>query len=152
MRAVDAVRKPPVTIAPEASIAEAARLMDSQVVGALVVMDGARPVGVVTDRDIAIRAVARDVPADARVDAVMSPGVIALDADADLRHALPIFRSHAVRRLPLVRDGRIVGMLTTDDLLIDLVADLGDLVRPITGQVVFGYPEHPDLPARRDAD
>ena len=61
MRAVDAVRKPPVTIAPEATIAEAARLMDNHVVGALVVMDGDRPMGVVTDRDIAIRAVARDV-------------------------------------------------------------------------------------------
>ena len=152
MRAVDAVRKPPVTIAPEATIAEAARLMDNHVVGALVVMDGDRPMGVVTDRDIAIRAVARDVPADARVDAIMSPGVIALDAEEDLRHALPIFRSHAIRRLPLVRDGRIVGMLTTDDLLIDLVADLGDLVRPITGQVVFGYAEHSNLPAERDSD
>ena len=82
----------------------------------------------------------------------MSPGVIALDAEEDLRHALPIFRSHAIRRLPLVRDGRIVGMLTTDDLLIDLVADLGDLVRPITGQVVFGYAEHSNLPAERDSD
>jgi signal-transduction protein with cAMP-binding, CBS, and nucleotidyltransferase domain len=152
MRAIDAVRKPPVTIAPEASIAEAARLMDTQVVGALIVMDGDRPVGVVTDRDIAIRAVARDVPADARVDAIMSHGVIALNAGEDLRHALPIFRSHAIRRLPLVRDGHIVGMLTTDDLLIDLVADLGDLVRPITGQVVFGYPERSDVPARRDSD
>jgi CBS domain-containing protein len=152
MRAADAVRKPPVTIAPEASIAEAARLMDSHVVGAVVVMDGARPVGVVTDRDIATRAVARDLPLDARVDAIMSPGVMALNADEDLQHALRIFRSHAIRRLPLVRDGHIVGMLTTDDLLIDLVADLGDLVRPITGQVVFGYPEHPDLPAERASD
>jgi signal-transduction protein with cAMP-binding, CBS, and nucleotidyltransferase domain len=152
MRAVDAVRKPPVTIAPDASIAEAACLMDSQVVGAVVVMDGVRPVGVVTDRDITIRAVARDVPADARVDAIMTPGVVALDAGEDLRHALPIFRSHAIRRLPLVRDGRIVGMLTTDDLLIDLVADLGDLVRPITGQVVFGYPEPSNLPAERGSD
>jgi signal-transduction protein with cAMP-binding, CBS, and nucleotidyltransferase domain len=152
MRAVDAVRKPPVTIAPDASIAEAACLMDSQVVGAVVVMDGVRPVGVVTDRDITIRAVARDVPADARVDAIMTPGVVALDAGEDLRHALPIFRSHAIRRLPLVRDGRIVGMLTTDDLLIDLVADLSDLVRPITGQVVFGYPEPSNLPAERGSD
>ena len=152
MRATDAVRKPPVTIAAEASIAEAARLMDTHVVGALVVMDGVRPVGVVTDRDITIRAVAREMPVDARVDAIMSPGVIALDASEDLRGVLPIFRSHAIRRLPLVRDGHIVGMLTTDDLLIDLVADLGDLVRPITGQVVFGYPERSDLPAQRDPD
>ena len=151
MRAVDAIRKPPVTIAPEATIAEAARLMDRSVVGALVVVENDRPVGVVTDRDVAVRAVARDVPADARVDAIMSHGVIALDGDADLRCALPIFHSQAIRWLPLVQHGRLVGMLTTDDLLIDLVADLGDLVRPITGQVVVGYPEHSDVPARRDS-
>lgn len=152
MRAVDAIRKPPVTIAPEASIAEAARLMDRHVVGALIVTDGDHPVGVVTDRDITVRAVARDVPADARVDAVMSHGVVALDAEADLRQALPIFHSHAIRRLPLIENGHIVGMITTDDLLVDLIADLGDLVRPITGQIVFGYPEHSDLPARRPSD
>jgi CBS domain-containing protein len=147
MRTVDAIRKPPATIDPGASIAEAARLMDSHVVGALVVVDGDRPVGMVTDRDLVVRAVARGIPADARVDAVMSPGVIAVSADADVREAFAIFRSHAIRRLPVV-DGGIVGMLTADDLLIDMVADLGDLVRPITGQVAFGYPEPSDLPAR----
>ena len=43
-------------------------------------------------------------------------------------------------------------MLTTDDLLIDLVADLGEIVRPITGQVVFGYPEPVHAPAPQPAD
>ena len=122
--------------------------MDDHVVGALVVVEGDRPVGMITDRDITIRAVARNVPPDARVDSIMSRGVIALPADAEMRHALPLFHSHAIRRLPLVENGRIVGMLTTDDLLIDLVADLGEIVRPITGQVVFGFPEPQRLPAR----
>jgi CBS domain-containing protein len=148
MRARDAIRKPPVPIPADASIASAARLMDGHVVGALVVMDGDRPVGVVTDRDLVVRGLAKDVPADARVDAVMSAGVVALKADDDVRQALPIFRSNAIRRLPVVDGGTIVGMLTADDLLVDLVADLGDVVRPITGQVVFGYPEHSDLPVR----
>ena len=150
MRAIDAIRKPPVTIAAQASLAEAARSMDAHVVGALVVVDGDRPVGMVTDRDITVRAVARDIPADARVDAVMSNDVVVLDADADLREALAIFHWHAIRRLPLVHDGRVVGMLTTDDLLVDLVTNLGDLLRPITGQVVFGYREQSDLPVPRD--
>lgn len=153
MHAVDAVRKPLVTVAADDSIARAAQLMDNHAVGALVVFDGERPVGMVTDRDIAIRAVARGVPNDARVDAVMSPGVIALPAAAELRRALPIFHSNAIRRLPLVDDaGRIVGVLTTDDLLIDLVADLGEIMRPITGQVVFGHAEPANLPIRRDSD
>jgi CBS domain-containing protein len=153
MLAVDAVRKPVVSVAAGDSIARAAQLMETHVVGALVVLDGDRPVGMVTDRDIAIRAVARGVPNDARVDAVMSPGVIALPAGAELRRALPIFHSHAIRRLPLVDDaGKIVGVLTTDDLLIDLVSDLGESLRPITGQVVFGSAEPSNLPIRQDSD
>jgi CBS domain-containing protein len=147
MRAVDATRKAPVTIAAGASLAEAAGMMDQCVVGALIVVDGERPVGIVTDRDLVVRGLARDVPADARVDAVMTQGIHALDADADVRAALPILRSHAIRRLPVVDDGKVVGMVTTDDLLIDLVADLGDVVRPITGEVVFGYPEPDRAPA-----
>lgn len=122
MLAVDAVRKPLVTVAADDSIARAAQLMDNHAVGALVVFDGDRPVGIVTDRDIAIRAVARGVPNDARVDAVMSPGVIALPAGAELRKALPIF------------------------------ADLGEIMRPITGQVVFGHPEAANLPIRQRSD
>jgi signal-transduction protein with cAMP-binding, CBS, and nucleotidyltransferase domain len=149
MRAIDAIRKRPVTIDGAASIADAARLMDADAVGALVVTDGDRPVGIVTDRDLVVRAIARDVPADARVDAVMSSGIMALGADVDVRQALPIFRSHAIRRLPVVESGKIVGMLTADDLLIDLIADLGDVVRPITGQVVFGHAEPSDLPVQR---
>jgi CBS domain-containing protein len=140
-----------VTVAAGDSIARAARLMDDHVIGALVVVEGDRPVGMVTDRDITIRAVARNIPPDARVDSIMSRGVIALPADAEMRHALPLFHSHAIRRLPLVENGRIVGMLTTDDLLIDLVADLGEIVRPITGQVVFGYPQPERAPVRTDA-
>ena len=152
MRAVDAIRKLPVTITSEASIAETTRLMDTHVVGALVVMNGDRPVGMVTDRDITVRAVARDVPPDARVDAIISPDVVTLDADADLRQALSIFHTRAIRRLPLVEAGHIVGMITTDDLLIDRVADLADLIRPITGQVVFGHPDRSDLPATRNPE
>jgi hypothetical protein len=67
--------------------------------------------------------------------------LITLPADADLRKAVNVFYSHAIRRLPLVEDGRMVGMLTVDDLVIDFVNDLDSLVRPVFGQVVFGTPD-----------
>jgi signal-transduction protein with cAMP-binding, CBS, and nucleotidyltransferase domain len=140
VRAIEAIRKPPAVIVAGASITEAARRMDDAVVGALVVVDGERPVGIVTDRDLVLRAMAHDVPGDARVDAVMSTDLVTLDADADVREAFPLFHSHAIRRLPIVEDGRLVGVISTDDLLINLTADLADLARPITGQVIFGAP------------
>ena len=141
MRAREACRKAPATIPTGSSIADAARLMDRRSVGALVVVDGERPVGIVTDRDLALRGLGRQLRGDAEVDRVMSGDLITMDADADLRKAMTVFYRHPIRRLPLVEDGRMVGMLTDDDLVLDLVNDLDSLVRPVFGQVIFGGPD-----------
>jgi CBS domain-containing protein len=147
VRAIEAIRKRIVSVPPDAKLSHAAEVMESANVGALVVLDGERLAGIVTDRDIVVRGVAHNLPGDARIDAVMTTDVVTLQADADLRSALPIFSSHACRRLPLMRDDRVVGMLTVDDLLVDLIADLGDVARPITGEVIFGHHDSP-LPDR----
>jgi CBS domain-containing protein len=143
MKARDVMRRSPVELPADATIGEAAHLMDERAVGAVVVVDvpGGRPIGVVTDRDVVVRAVARGVASDARLDAVMSMGVICLDADADLHDAVRLFATHPIRRLPLVEQDRMVGMLTVDDLLVDLAGDLGNVVRGLTAQVLFGHPE-----------
>jgi CBS domain-containing protein len=147
MYALDAARKSPVAIARDRTITEAAGVMDRMAVGALVVVEpDGRPVGIVTDRDIVVRAVARRLGPDARIDAVMSTDLVTLAPDADVRDAFAVFDAHAIRRLPLVAGDRLVGMVTTDDLFVDLAGDLGRLVRPVTGQVLFGHPE-PSPPA-----
>src|SRR5438046_8821649 len=140
MQAREAVRRPPVTIPSGASIADAARLMDRRAVGAVVVVDGDRPIGTVTDRDVAIRGLGRQLSGDDSVDRVMTHDPVTLPAGADLRDAIKVFYRHPLRRLPLVEDGRMVGMLTVDDLVLDLVNDLDSLVRPVFGQVIFGGP------------
>ncbi len=147
MRANEAVRKPMVTVTPSTSIREAAALMNRHVVGAVVVVaaDGTIS-GIATDRDLVVRGLANGVPADARVDAVMTPDVVTLDGTADMRDALPIFRTHGFRRLPLMDGDRVIGVLSVDDLLINIAAELADVVRPITGEVIFGYAEEPRSP------
>jgi CBS domain-containing protein len=132
MRTIEAVRRSGVGIGPDRTIREAARIMEQSGVGALAVIEGERLVGIVTDRDLVRRGLARDLPADARVDAVMTAPVVTIDADADLHDTFVLFRTHAVRRLALVRADQFVGMITVDDLLIDLAADLSDLARPVT--------------------
>jgi CBS domain-containing protein len=147
MHAIEAARKPPATITSDRTITEAADEMDRLAVGALVVVEpGGRAVGIVTDRDLVVRAIARRASPDARIDSVMSTDLIILAPDADLRDALRIFERHAIRRLPLVADQRLAGMLTMDDLVVDLTADLARLTRPITAQVLFGHRE-PVAPA-----
>ena len=141
MQAKQAIRKAMVTIPSGASIGDAADLMDGSAVGALVVMDGETPVGIVTDRDLVVRALGKRLPLDARIDSVMTTGLITVPADADVHEALQVFSTHAIRRLPLVEAGQVVGMLTLDDLAIDLVDELATLFRPVVGQVIFGGPE-----------
>ena len=139
MRTIDAVRRSGVGIRPDQTIREAAGLMEQAGVGSLAVLDGGELVGIVTDRDLVRRGLARDLAAEARVDGVMTSPAITIAADADLHDAFALFRVHSVRRLAVVRDGSFAGMITVDDLLVDVVADLADLARPVTAEVLFGH-------------
>lgn len=139
MRTMDGVRRSGVGIEPDHTVHEAAAVMEQSGVGALAVIDGERLVGIVTDRDLVRRALARGLPLDARVDAVMTTPVVTIDADADLHEAFALFRTHAVRRLAVVRGEQFVGMITVDDLLVNMAADLSDLARPVTAEVVFAH-------------
>jgi CBS domain-containing protein len=145
MRVGDVVRRAPITLPPHGTIRQAAQLMESKGVGSIVVVDGQRLVGLVTDRDIVRRAVARGLADDARVDGIMSAPVVTIDADADLRHAFDILNGHAVRRLAAVRDGVLVGILSVDDLLVCLSSDLANLARPVTAELLFAHRD-PALP------
>jgi CBS domain-containing protein len=143
MRTIEGVRRSGIAIEPDRTIHDAAAVMDQAGVGALAVVDGERLVGMVTDRDLVRRAMARGLPLDARVDAVMSTPVLTIEADADLHDAYALFRTNAARRIAVVRDGRFVGMITIDDLLVDLAADLNDLSRPVLGEILFGQHDSP---------
>lgn len=143
MRAIDEVRRSGVAVGPARTLHEAAAVMDQAGVGALAVVDDDRLVGIVTDRDLVRRGLARGLPPDARVDAVMTTPVVSIDAADDLHAAFELFRRHAVRRLVVVRDGAFVGTITVDDLLIDLARDLGDLAHPVAAEV--GSPQRDPL-------
>jgi len=141
MKTRELVAKAPVTVHCDMGLRAAAGLMDSANVGALLVMDGGRLVGIVTDRDIVVKAVASGYPSDARIDSVMSMDIVAVDAEADVHEAYRLLGSHGVRRLPVLDGDTIVGMLTVDDLLVGLATDLERLVHPVVGEMVFGH--HP---------
>lgn len=146
MRACEAVRRSPVTLPGDTTLRAAAAAMERGTVGAVVVTDGETPVGIVTDRDLVVRGLATG-NVDGRLDSVMSTALVTAEADADLRDVVRCFATNAVRRIVLVRDGVVAGVLSVDDLVVDLVADLGDVVRPITAEVLFGHHDAP-VPAR----
>lgn len=147
MRIEELVRRSAVAIRPDQTVAEAAGIMERAGVGSLAVVDAdGRLVGVLTDRDLVRRVMARGLPLDARADGVMTAPVVTVQADEEIQAAYGQLRAHSLRRLAVVRGPHFVGMISIDDLLIELARNLADLTRPIAGEVESAQRDSP-LPA-----
>ena len=102
---------------PDRTVREAAKTMAEHDTGALPVSDGDRLVGMITDRDIAVRAVARGLSPETPIREVMSQEVLYCYDDEDVEHVLDNMRQNQVRRLPVVnREKRLVGIVSFGDL------------------------------------
>ena len=106
-----------ITVDREETVAAAARLLSRHNVGALpVTAQGGRLVGMLTDRDIAVRCVAANYdPNNPRVRAVMSTGAVTVSAEESGLQAARTMGRHQIRRLPVTQNGRLVGMLSQGD-------------------------------------
>jgi signal-transduction protein with cAMP-binding, CBS, and nucleotidyltransferase domain len=98
------------------SIAEAARTMRDWGVGAVLVVSHQSLYGLVTDRDLVIRAVAEAKGADEPVGPLSSGDLIGVNADAAAADAARLMRENAVRRLPVIEDGQVAGVVSLGDL------------------------------------
>jgi CBS domain-containing protein len=116
-----------VTVRRSSTLAEVARLMDRRNMDVAVVAEQERPVGVVTTHDIVVRGVAHRFPADARIDTVMTDEVVTLPADASRREAADALREHGVAHLVLIDHGAPVAVLTREDLVVELAAELAEV-------------------------
>jgi CBS domain-containing protein len=143
MKVRDLSRRSGIAVAPDRGIGDVAALMETAGVGSVAVVDGEELVGIVTDRDLVRRGLAKGLAYDARVDGLMSSPVVTIAADADAHDAFALFREHAVRRLAITADEGFLGTVTVDDLLVDLVADLADLARPVTAELLFPHRDAP---------
>jgi len=109
-----------VTSPSTATLAEVAGLMRDRDVGDVVVNDGEELIGIVTDRDIVVRCIAEGVdPTEATVVAACTEDLVSVGPDATVEDAARIMREHAVRRLPVVEDGRAVGIVSIGDLAVE---------------------------------
>ena len=107
----------PATLESSATIAEAAKLMDQRDIGNVLLVDGETLAGIVTDRDIAVKAVAKGLdPASATVGEIATKDPATVSPDQDVTKALEVMREKAVRRVPVVEDGKPVGIVALGDL------------------------------------
>jgi len=125
----------PRCITPETPISEAARLMKSDDVGSLPILEGDRLAGIVTDRDIVLQAVAEEKdPRGMPVREVASRELVTIGPEEDLSEALKLMASHQIRRIPVVDDdSRLVGILAQADIAREMKdKDSGQMLQEIS--------------------
>ncbi len=122
----DVMTPGPIAVDYHQSIGDAARIMRDWGVGAVLVVHDEALRGLVTDRDLVVRALAESKRPDEPVGPLSSGDLIGVDADAEASHAARLMREHAVRRLPVIEDGQVAGMVSLGDLALD-TGDLSTL-------------------------
>ncbi|MFO7305013.1 MAG: DUF2267 domain-containing protein [Gammaproteobacteria bacterium] len=140
-----------VILKPSTSVLDAARAIEQNRIGAIIVQDEGRIVGIVTDRDLAVRALGRALdPNTTTLAEVMSAPPITLSPTNIRADAVRLMKQYNVRRIPLVENERVVGIVTLDDLLLDEAAPLDELAGIVETQLGEGGPaESPRSPAQQ---
>lgn len=119
-RVRDFMTKHPVTVGPLTSLTETARRMRDENVGDALVVEDGRLCGIITDRDLVVRAMAdQKDPDETTVHAICTTEVISINPGDSPEDALGLMRRHALRRLPVTEDDRPVGVVTLGDLAIE---------------------------------
>ena len=118
MRVSELMNKNVISVTAEENAAEASRLLTRHNIGSLpVVGQDGKLRGIVTDRDIVTRCIAADSdPAQTHVKEIMTRAVVTVPSGADIREAGSLMAARQIRRLPVVEDGRLVGMLSLGDM------------------------------------
>ncbi|MGH3251691.1 MAG: CBS domain-containing protein, partial [Trebonia sp.] len=105
------------------TIGETAQIMRDSQVGAVLVVDDGALSGVVTDRDLVVRGLAAGAGPDSPVGPLCSGELVGVAAGADVEQAGRLMREHAVRRLPVITDGQVVGIVSIGDLAVSADVD-----------------------------
>jgi CBS domain-containing protein len=129
----DTMTESPHSIKASASVVEAARLMREEHIGSLPITDDERLVGMITDRDITTRVVAEAADLmKTSVGDVYSRDLITVEPGKGLDEALQLMARHQVRRLPVVENGRLVGIVAQADIALSENEKTGELVEAIS--------------------
>ena len=129
-----------VTASPDAPLSQVAAMMKNRNVGAVVVEEQMRPVGIVTDRDLALALGANGYLTSTPVREIMTRHVLAVPDTTDIFTATKYMKERHVRRLPIVdKNDRLIGMVTLDDLLSCLGQELFNLAESINAEMDVNF-------------
>ncbi|MBC7113548.1 MAG: CBS domain-containing protein [Candidatus Methanomethyliales bacterium] len=102
----------------DSTIYDLARLMDHNRIGCIVIAEDDKPIGIVTERDIITKCLAKEMnPREVKAKDIMSSPVITIEPDAEMLEAAKVMVSRMIRRLPVVENNKLVGIITTSDMI-----------------------------------
>src|SRR3989344_6401780 len=114
----DCMTTKPISVSPDASLQECSKVMAKNHVGALVIKDGNKSIGLITEQDIVRKVIAKGInPLTKKVRDFMEKKLKTVSPNADIYDALIIMRDSNIRHLPVVDNGKMVGLLTMKDIL-----------------------------------
>lgn len=124
----------PRTCQPDSTLQDAARIMRDEDTGVVPVVEGGRVIGMLTDRDIVVRCVADGGRPDRKVREALSGDVVCATPDMSTSDAADLMAEHQIRRLPVVEDDKLVGILSLGDLAVKVGKDrrTGDTLENIS--------------------
>ena len=134
MKIRDVMTPNPRTVSPDDTIQAAARVMQSEDAGAVPVVDNGRVIAMVTDRDIVVRVVAEGGSLSSPVRTIATDGVVCAEPEMSTREASDLMSEYQVRRLPVVENDRLVGIVSIGDLAVKEGKDsrTGDTLQSIS--------------------
>ncbi len=117
MSIADVMTKSVISVDVSVTINEAAKMMEDTKVGAVIVMENNTPVGIVTDRDFAIKVVAHAYQITTPVKQIMSSPLFSINSDESVRTAADLMYDRGIRKLPVIDDEKVVGIITATDIV-----------------------------------
>lgn len=117
MTIADVMTKSVISVDASVTVNEAAKMMEDAKVGAVIVMENNTPVGIVTDRDFAVKIVAHAYQITTPVKQIMSSPLFSINSDESVRIAADLMHDRGIRKLPVIDDDNVVGMITATDIV-----------------------------------
>jgi CBS domain-containing protein len=113
----DIMKKGVVSVDASVTVNDAAKMMEDTKVGAVIIMENNTPIGIMTDRDFAVKIAAHAYPIQTPVKKVMSSPLIGVNPDESVLMVADLMYTRGVRKIPVIEDDKVIGMVTATDLV-----------------------------------
>jgi len=127
------------SITPDASVYEAVKLMADKAIGALLVLESGKLVGIISERDCTRRVILKErAPKDTLVREIMTPDVITVHPDQAVEECMALVTARRIRHLPVLADGQLMGLVSIGDLIKDIISEQEFMIRQLENYIKGG--------------